>query len=43
MTTVGYGDFYPKTMPGKVIAIQASIVGVVLVSLLMLAIENYLT
>lgn len=42
MSTVGYGDFYPKTLPGKIIAIQASIIGVVLVSLLMVAIEKFL-
>ena len=35
MTTVGYGDFYPKTQLGRFVAILAALVGVYFVSMLM--------
>jgi len=35
MTTVGYGDFYPKTQVGRFITIIACIVGVYFVSMMM--------
>lgn len=35
MTTVGYGDFYPKTQFGRFICILACLVGVYFVSMLM--------
>lgn len=35
MTTVGYGDFYPKTQIGRLISIFACLVGVYFVSMMM--------
>ena len=34
MTTVGYGDFYPSTIPGRGLAIIACVIGITLVSIL---------
>lgn len=42
MTTVGYGDYYPKTLPGRIVIICAAITGVVLISILVVALNNYL-
>lgn len=39
MATVGYGDYYPKTLPGRIVIVLASIVGVVLVSILVVALN----
>lgn len=33
MTTVGYGDCYPSTTPGKLICIIAMLVGVLILAL----------
>lgn len=43
MTGVGYGDYYARTIPGRVISIFASFVGVFLISLLTVALTNTLT
>ena len=43
MTTVGYGDYYPKTIPGRSVAVCAAVMGVILGSLLIVALSNYLT
>lgn len=42
MSTVGYGDFYPRTIPGRWITFLGAIVGVILVSLLVVALTNTL-
>jgi hypothetical protein len=45
MTTVGYGDFYPKTHLGRVVTIAACLVGIYCVSMMMVFMtkESYLT
>ena len=43
MPTVGYGDIYPKTKLGRVIVFIASITGVIISSLLIVSLSNYLT
>jgi hypothetical protein len=40
MTTVGYGDFFPKTTFGRVLSIFCSLVGCYFVSSLMLFLTN---
>ena len=40
MTTVGYGDIYPKTLIGRLIAFFCSLYGVVIVSLLVVAFSS---
>jgi hypothetical protein len=42
MATVGYGDLYPKTLPGRFIIIFTAILGVVLSSLLIVSLTYYL-
>jgi hypothetical protein len=42
MTTVGYGDFYPKSNPSRIVGILCSFYGVYLVSLFVIALENLL-
>lgn len=42
MTTVGYGDFFPRTIPGRIVIFFTSITGVTLVSLLVVAIADNL-
>ncbi|KRX08763.1 hypothetical protein PPERSA_08074 [Pseudocohnilembus persalinus] len=42
MTTVGYGDYYPKTTPGRCIIFITAITGVLILSMLMLALSKYL-
>jgi hypothetical protein len=43
MGTIGYGDYYPRTMPGRFICILAAVAGVILSSLLIVALSAYLT
>lgn len=40
MTTVGYGDFYPRTHLGRTVIIIAAIIGAFLVSLMVVAMSN---
>lgn len=42
MTTVGYGDMYPRTQIGRFIMVCCSIFGVVNVSLMVVTIQNSL-
>jgi hypothetical protein len=42
MCTVGYGDFSPKTSEGRIICMIACIFGVFLLSLLIVAVSNFL-
>ena len=41
MTTVGFGDFYPKTHPGRFIAALSAYWGIFLVSLIILTLTNF--
>lgn len=41
MTTVGYGDFYPRTTPGRAITFFACIFGVIVVSLMTIILMNF--
>lgn len=40
MTTVGYGDFYPKTILGRFVGYFASFAGVALESVVILSVQN---
>jgi hypothetical protein len=40
MTTVGYGDFFPKTFPAKIVGIFCMFYGVYLVSLFVITLLN---
>lgn len=42
MTTVGYGDFFPRTIPGRAIAFFSCMIGVVVVSLMTIIISNFI-
>lgn len=42
MTTVGYGDFFPKSNPSRIVGIVCSFYGVYLVSLFVITLENLL-
>jgi len=41
MTTVGYGDYYPRTTPGRAITFFACIFGVIVVSLMTIILMNF--
>ena len=43
MTTVGYGDFYPKTLFGRFIGIIICFWGVLIVSIFVVSLTNLLT
>ena len=43
MTTVGYGDYFPKTLLGRLVSFITSISGVILSSLLIVSLSAYLT
>jgi ABC-type lipoprotein release transport system permease subunit len=40
---VGYGDYFPRTTPGRIVAFLCSIVGIVIVSLVVVSIMNQFT
>jgi voltage-gated potassium channel len=42
MGTIGYGDYYPRTIPGRIVIFLTSICGVLLTSLLIVALSAYL-
>jgi Ion channel len=42
MTTVGYGDYYPRTLTGRIIILFCSIYGVTIVSLIVVTLTNLL-
>ena len=42
MATVGYGDYYARTIPGRFITLIVAIVGVFLVSIMVVALTNTL-
>lgn len=43
MGTIGYGEYFPRTLPGRFICILAAVAGVILSSLLIVALSAYLT
>jgi voltage-gated potassium channel Kch len=43
MTTVGYGDYFPKTLPGRALVIFLCIWGIFLVSLIVVTLTNMVT
>lgn len=42
MGTIGYGDYYPKTLLGRLIIFVTAITGVILSSLLIVSLSSYL-
>lgn len=42
MATVGYGDYYPRTLPGRAIILITAISGVLLSSLLIVSLSLYM-
>lgn len=43
MTTVGYGDYFPKSIPGRVIVFLVCILGTVVISLMVFLVNSFLT
>jgi Ion channel len=41
MTTVGYGDFFPRTLPGRILTFVLSIWGTLVISLMCVALSSY--
>lgn len=41
MTTIGYGDYYPRTIPGRMVTFILSIWGIVMVSLSVVALSGF--
>lgn len=42
MSTVGYGDYYPTSYVGRIIAFISAICGIIISSLLILTLSEYL-
>lgn len=42
MTTVGYGDYFPRTIPGRFIIFLVCIIGIFVVSSIVVTITNFL-
>jgi hypothetical protein len=42
MTTVGYGDIYPRTIGGRIVIFFCSIFGVIIVSIVVVSVTNLL-
>lgn len=42
ITTVGYGDYFPVSNLGRILVVIISLVGIVLVSLIIMTLQNYL-
>jgi len=42
MTTVGYGDYYPRTIPGRFVVFLVCIIGIFVVSSFVVALTNFL-
>ena len=40
ITSVGYGDYYPKTIPGKCVVMVMAIWGAVMLSFIVLFVSN---
>ena len=40
MTTVGYGDLYPRTHPGRIVAVLAAISGIFVISMMVLVLTK---
>jgi potassium intermediate/small conductance calcium-activated channel subfamily N protein 2 len=43
MTTVGYGDYYPSSLPGRIIGLVICIWGVLMVSIMVCSVTNMLS
>ena len=42
MTTVGYGDYYPKSISGRMVIVFAAVSGIIVSSLLIVSLWAYL-
>lgn len=42
MTTIGFGDYYPRTMPGRILTFALACFGVAMTSLMVVALSNYI-
>lgn len=42
MTTIGYGDYYPRTLSGRLVAFALCVWGTIIVSLIIVSLTNYL-
>jgi hypothetical protein len=41
MTTAGFGDYFPKTLPGRVVCVLSAFTGIISNSLMISAISAY--